>query len=89
MTHAPEQCQLILLELLTRATPKAEPSTRHLRLDLFDRYLQAGGQPFDDHDQRLTMRFAGGEVSKHHVKATGLAMPTPALPQPTSPPGRG
>ena len=88
VSDASQQRQLILFELLSRAAAVAEPTTGHLGLDLFHGDLQPGGQSFDDHNQRLAMRFAGGEVTKHQVKATCRFQPTAAPLRPTSPPHR-
>ena len=52
----------------------AEPAAGHLGLDVLDRDLQPGRQPLDDDDERLAVRFAGGEEAEH----PGEASPLPA-----------
>lgn len=81
MTDTADQGELVLLEALTRSAAVAEPATGHLGLDLVDGDLEAGGQAFDDDDQGLAVRFAGGEVAQHARKATGSVPRAPGAPR--------
>jgi len=65
MANAANQLDLVLLELLSRATAESQSPTGEFIGDVGDGDGQVGGQSFDDHHQRLTVTFAGGQVAHH------------------------
>ena len=77
MTHAAEQGQLVLFEALARAASVAEATPGHLGLDLLHRDLEPGRKTFDDDDEGLAVRFAGGEVAQHAREVTGSVRRAP------------
>ena len=65
-----EERELVGLETLARASSVPEAAAGELGLDVFDRHLQAGGEPLDDHDQPLAVGLTGGEEAQHRRHAT-------------------
>ena len=55
--------------------PRPYPRRRRAssRLDVLDRHLQAGREPFDDHDQPLAVGLTGGEEAQHRGQPTRSA----------------
>ena len=73
MTNPADQRQLVDLEPLAGTAPEAEPAPRHLDLDLVDRDLDPRREPFDDDDQRLSVRLAGRQKPKHRARLPSRA----------------
>ena len=76
MADATDEGQFVLLETLARAAPVAEAPPSHLGLDLLDGDLEPGRQSLDHDHQGLTVRFSGGEITKHSDRLS--AEPVPA-----------
>lgn len=65
MTNAAENLDLVVLNLHPPATPVSVLTPLEIAIDL--RYVdrQTRGQPFNDRDQRATVRFSGGGEPQH------------------------
>ena len=71
MANAADECQLVGLEALTRTAAVSKAAASHLNVDLLDGDLHPRRKPLDNYDERLTVRFAGGEVTEHRGETTG------------------
>ena len=74
VTHAREKLDPVGLDLHPAAAPVALLPAPEFVIDLLGVDLHAGRQAFDDRDECLAVRFAGGcesELHRHHSTAAG------------------
>ena len=65
VADAADQSQVVDLEALARAPPVAEAAPGQLTLDVFDRDVEPGREPLDDHDQCRAVRLPRRQVPQH------------------------
>ena len=64
MPDTTEEFDVVLLELHARAAAEAEAAAGQFGPDVIDRDGHARGKPFDDHRQRGSVGFSGGQETQ-------------------------
>ena len=65
MPNATDEFDFVLFELLAGSATETETAPRQLVSKIGDGDRKIGGQTLDNHHQRLTVAFSGGQVAQH------------------------
>src|SRR5690606_11347597 len=58
----------VLLDLSPAAAPEPEPAAGQVLVEVGGRERKTSGHAFDDADERLAVRFAGGQITDHTLE---------------------